>query len=802
MLAQGADLVLSARGSKIYVYSMAEGMQLKSTIKGNSQVSAAACALNDSFLLIGTVSGHLYYYNTIEKKELITLEECEEIAKIPLKITCIFILNDIVYVTSETGTIRIFSIQLVQRAANTSTTINTTLTEGSAEKDGWMEEIESIGESTADTLSMNISRTEGTHHVFKYMREIKHTTPITSTAVCGSNIYILDMRGRVIVFPSKVVYDNISDIYFRKYLFCIDECTVFAEVGRVFTSVYFAKSPIKYISSTIEGGFFFILTESELEVMKIEEMGGKRVYSQKLSKETEEIVVDSKRSLIYGMHNGKPTRIDLNYVWIDKPIEDLKIEGSTIKEVRREEEPDVEGDEYFDIPNVKAVKDMALPSVKYASGNVKLNLRKGAFDFSSDSDEHDSNANQHNSDIEDLFESDDGSPSAEMPEYGHSHLLETTADPAPVTSTRKHCVLNKICGPVSITNNQDRLAYWSAECSIRVSDRMDYKQIEVVTRASSVEVSILKETGDIMLAAASKFILVLYTGVYLKIYQSACGIFSEISLVHKIETKNRVERVVCGEEFFCIVSECGLLSNVSVYSKTLKELFCLVGAVKGIAASGEYLGIILEEGEGVSVRAFRYVNGTVRSISSAYFNRQSIDFCGISNTGVFVFEVSSLFYILGMSRIIGLSSTVAGVPISVVGENIAYLLENENGSITIYPEAVQYSRIVRECCLGKKTNIYAEIEQEMNDIPVSSVLSSELLRNGSTESDQTAVPRSEEDENTIFIKRAHKSVETTPRKPNTSYSDISKVEYPTMHTPTKKVKHSNPFARNNTTQSK
>ncbi|KFG26840.1 uncharacterized protein NESG_00996 [Nematocida ausubeli] len=798
MLAQGTDLVASARGSKIYVYTLSEGMGLVTTIKAAAQISAVACALNDSFLLIGTATGQMYYYNTLERKELVDLESCCEVSKLSLKITSIFILNDIVYVTSENGTIRIFSIEITKGLASTATeaAANITETETTLEKDGWMEEIESIGDNTTQTLSMHISRAEGTYHNFKSVREIKHTTPITKIAVCGPNIYILDMRGRVIVFPSKVVYDSIADIHFRKYLFCIDGNTVFAEVGQVFTSVYFAKTAIKHMSSSMQGGFFFILTEKELEIMRIEEMGGKRVHAYKLPKEADEIVVDSKRSIVYSMCNGKPARMEIDYVWIDRSMEDLKIAGSTIKEVCREEEPIEDADGYFDIPNVKAVKDLALPSVKYAAGNFNMDMRKGGFDFDSASDDSGNNNNEHNSDIEDLFNADENSPFSSSPANEQAHLLLEKDEQSTTPQPKQHCIVNRICGPVCITNNQDKLIYWAPECTIRVFERTDYKQIEVTTRASSVEISILKELNDVLLACASASMLLLYTEAHLKIYRSTSGVFTESALIHKIEPGHKIERLVCGKDFFCIVNENGLLSNVSVYTKDLQEIYCFVAVVRGISASGDYLAAILEEGEGVVVRVFKYTDGAIHTVSSAYFNRQAIEFCGVSSTGVFVFQVASLLYALGRDRIIALSCTVPGIPIAIVGENVAYLLENENKTVSVHPEIVQYVRIERKCQLSQKMDIFAAIEKEMLTTPMHHGFSETKSTVSSGQFSKTGLS-TEDDENTIFISKAHKAVNTTPRKQNTSHSDSSKIEHSPMHTPIKKVKHSNPFARNN-----
>lgn len=787
MLAQGTNLVAYVKGSKVHIYSLSEGMEMVSTIKGESQISAIACSLNDSFILIGTVNGLLYYCNISERKELSMLEDFQEICNLSLKVTSIYIANDIVYVTSESGIIRILSIEITQTPSN-SIVVHNSITEDSLGKEGWLEEIESIGETT-ESFSTHISRATGSHHIFKTVREIKHNTPINSTVVCGQNIYILDMRGRVIVFPSKVVYDNISEILFCNYLFCVDGNTVFAEVGQVFTSVYFAQSKIKQIKTTREGGYFFILTETAIEVMKIEEMGGKKVFSYKVVKEIGDIVVDSQRSLIYAINNGKPSRLDIGYVWIDRKMEDLKIARSTIKEVHREEEEIEEGDEYFDIPSVKAVKDLALPSIRYSSHSAlpeKMNV--GVFD--SDSDDRE----KIDSDIEDLFN--------EEAESEGENEVKTIADGHSVLSTsRQHGIKNKMCGSVEICNNgnsSEKLLYWSSECSINVANRLDYTQIEIRIRGQSVEVSILKETGEVELAAASKSIFLLYSDSFLKIYKSSSGLFTEKTLFKKIKVASKIERLVCGNSFFCVVSSYGLLSNLSVYSsKDIVEVYSLVGTIRGLSASGDYLGVIAEEGEGVSVSLFKYENSIMRRISSSYFGRQAVDFCGVSLAGLFVFEVAGMLYLLGIDRIIGLSGSVEGVPISVVGKHIAHFKENENGTISIYPETIQYTPIYRECLLQQELDICTAVENEVAMASSGSYSASNIAHTSNMQSYQR---KAEEEENTIYISKRHKQkpneLQEEEQKISKSYSSTSRSEISPMQTPTKKVKHINPFARN------
>ncbi|KAI5191304.1 hypothetical protein NEMIN01_1463 [Nematocida minor] len=791
MLAQGTDLVASVKGSKIYLYTLSSGMSLVTCIKGKLQITAVSCSLNDSFVLIGTMNGQIYYYNTSDRKETAVLEECEEVTKMSLKITSIFIMDDIVYTTSENGIIRILSIETVQSQGNQSVQNNSTAAE-SIEKEGWLEEMESLGGDTTETASMhNISRMAGGVHTFKPLREIKHNTPINNVVVFGVNIYILDMRGRVIVFPSKVVYDNISCMHFRKYLFCVDGNTVFAEVGQVFTSIYFAESKIKEIASTKEGGYFFILTETSLEIMKINEMGGKRVFSQKLAKEISNIVVDSKRSLIYSIVNSKPSRIDLEYVWIDRKMESLRIEGSTIKEVRREEENDDQGDEYFDIPSVKAVKDQALPSIRYSNTKINAFMKTGVLD---DDGSNEKKREKEDSEIEDLFNSDE----KEISDHSDDRepCAETIQKPSE-NKSRKHCIVNGMCGPVLISNGTDKMLYWSSECTISLSDRIDYSQIEVTVRSTAVEVSILKEIKQVLLSAASQHLLLVYTENLLKVYKSSTGAFTEGALVKKIEPKAKIERMTCGTDFFCIVSECGLHSNVSIYSRDLLEIFSLVGVVKGIASSGAYTGVITEEGEGVSARLFKYEDASVRCVTSAYFNRLSIDFCGISNNGIFVFENSGALYALGLGRIIALSGSIPGVPISVVANNIAYFKESEDGSISLFPETVFYAPIQRECVLNQKLDIYADLEKEIS--------SCERIRyetGGGSARDYSRITsaRAEEEENNIYISKRHKpsaSVEQGSLESSLVQQETSKsrIEHSPMHTPTKKIRQTNPFAR-------
>ncbi|KAH9386207.1 uncharacterized protein NEMAJ01_1103 [Nematocida major] len=775
MLAQGADFVAHAKGKKVQVYALSSGMAAVCTIKGSSEISAISCDASDAFLLVGTASGALYYCNMSEKKEVLLLEDAEEIHKMSLKITSIYMLNGIVYVTSENGAVQILSIEIAQEKQHTS--MQSSLTVEAEEKEGWMEEIESICET--ESLSMNISKAVGSAHVFKPLREIKHNTPISSTVVCGVNIYILDMRGRVIVFPSKVVYDNISEIHFRKYLFCVDGNTVFAEVGQVFTSVYFAEGPIKGIFSTQEGGYFFVLTDKAVEVMKIEEKGGKRVHRHELTKDVSEIVVDSQRSLIYAMVGSKPARMDIGYVWIDKKMEDLKIEGSTIKEVRREESETEEGDEYFDIPAVKAVKDMALPSIKYSSASTKPSMYTGAFE-----DHADDGCEKADSEIEELFASEDG-----FAERKTAVEMQMEKASAPLAS-RRPCVKNKVCGPVEVCNGQEKLLYWSAECSINLTNKTDYRQLEVKVRAQSVEMSIIKEAGEVHLAAGSKSLLVVCVDSLIKVYHSKIGVFSENSLVKTVSLSRKVERLLCGQEYFCVLAEDRLAMSFSVYSAGIQEIYSTFGTFRGVAACGEYIGMIVEQGEGVSVRVLKHSEGRVKSVSCGYFGRQAIDFCSISAEGILVFEAAGELYLLGADRIVTLSGSVPGVPISVVGGNIAYLLQGENGSVQIHPESVHYIELNRECSLGLKTGVYQEVVKEIADACTAGPGPAGQSSGGTCPRDTGA----SEDENFMYLNRKHKKPESA-RESSAHVPETGSLGASPMHTPTKKVKHTNPFAR-------
>lgn len=784
MLAQGTDLVVYTKGSKAYLYTLSTGMTQITAIKSKSEITAVSCATDDSFVLIGTVGGRVYYYTTETTRETASLEEMQEVTKMSLKITSIFILEHILYIASENGIVRIISIETIYPSTTSYIQHSATLSEN-VTKEGWLEGIESLGEDTTETASVNISRTEGGVQIFKQLREIRHNTPINSLVVYGSSIYILDMRGRVVVQPSKVVYDNISSMHFRKYLFCVDGNTVFAEVGQVFASVYFAEEKIKEIGSTEEGGYFFIVTEKALEVVKIEGKGGRRIHTHKLSKEINNIIIDSKRSILYTIGNTKPSRIEIDYIWIDRRMEDLQIADTRVEKVHREEENENEADEYFDIPAVKAVKDAALPALKYSKIQEYIAPRALEEGYSGLSKLE---REIEDPEIEELFESDRSGED--------STVLSGKMQADRIECSRNHSILNKICGPAVITKKKDKMVFWSSECTIILVARDDHTQIEVTVRERTVEVSVLKEPGKVLMGAGSPQILLLCTESHIKIYRSSEGIFTERTLVRKIEPNRKIERIVCGLECFCLVSELGLCSEVSVYSAKMdriEEVFSTVCVVKGVAAAGAYIGLIAEEGEGVSVKLFKYEKRSVRCIASAYFNRQLIDFCGVSEAGVFIFECAGGLYALGLDRIVSLSGSITGIPVSVVGSNIAYLKESESESMSVFAESMSYFPVERQCIMNQTVNICETISKEI------SAQKQHTYEGEGRETGKYRIERTEEEENTIFVKK-QKRVEPE-NSGNTSrlsveYSESHKEEMSPMDTPVMKVRQTNPFARN------
>ncbi|KAI5180333.1 hypothetical protein NEOKW01_0637 [Nematocida sp. AWRm80] len=811
MLAQGKDIVVIGEAHKLSVHSLKTGMGVSFTIKSKTDITAVGCLENNELIVVGCSDGTVYACRTdsVPGSECI-LEKAQVVCRMSLRITSIKLFSDIGYIASENGTIKVISIEKVFRTENIpaeDTIINNS-------KEGWLDTIETICEKSSQDFSLADSSVKPVDsiikeykYIFKLLREIKHNMPIKSVEVFGKRIYALDMRKRVKVFPSKIVYENISRIHFKKYLFCIDDVTVFAEIGETFTSIYFSEAEIIEISSSILGGYFFLLTkQNTLEVIQIHSKGATLVYKQIVPSGTKGIVIDSDRSILYTVEaNSKVNRLDLGYIWIDVPICSLEIEESRIEKVMIDEEPIEVEDEYFDVPAPKITKALPEPISNHKQDNyyvkdrTKDQLEEGLLNLFDDEDYNPVDT----IDIPDAPETGTTRVTTEYINTPDGYVLDK---PVHLESTIKYqeCVKNSICGPFTGTQGKSTLAFWAPECKVVLSSMPEYTLVEVTIRTTEIDQSSLREQKSIQMVSCSKRILLLITDTIQVFVTDTCT-FTEDKKVLEIIPRHSVHQAVCGTSFFALVTKRGLENELSVYSEQIEEIFSLSGQIKGISASGDYLSVFLRESDGICARLFKYTGKTMLSLSQAYSSHYSIDFCSINSLGVSVFESYNQLYALGKDRIVCLSNKIEGVPIALALDNLvcAERDSSEKDKLLLFPETFKYSLLSKESLFSDKPMLIHNILVDELNSSTAQVSSYHNTNNHSNESSENSLNRVYPFDSTTMMKKVTRvpvSFINTPIPTHTptkiSSDTVDSISEPSVQRPTKKVRYSNPFARN------
>jgi len=834
MVEQGRDIAVVENGKGVVVYRVSKGMEKIGAIRGKSNISAVGCSRDDRFVMVGTVEGSVWLCRTDGEEVEEELERHQEVVRASLGITSIFLTDDVAYIGSENGTIKVVTVERERRVRGREETF---LMESG---EGWMRS--SIGAESAPGTESSVGA-ESVHgigsgegegrYVFKVIREIKHNTPIEKVVAHGQSVYILDMRGRVKVTPQNVVYDHIGTMYFNKYLFCAENNTVFAEVGKTLTSMYFAKSGIKEVKISRGGGYFFILTEKELEIVEVESRKGRKVHAHRLQKEIEAVVVDSDRSLVYGVSGGKVELLEIGYVWIDQPMCDLEIRDTKVKKVVRDEEKEEEserGAQYFDVPMPKVVKDRVAPVHK--AEERKSSRREGVCEgcsgcascreryFEDEKDEEGEGefrkmferAYTGGADSEEAKSSWKGESSthryeedAKVPDDESRGVIENLdklytgvmncagngKDGGVQKRAVKYpeCAQNGVVGSIFCKDERNTLAFWAPECKVVLTEKSDHTEVEVTIREEAVRSSVIKEE-EVRLAAASSRILVLYGGGVLRVYVTDTGVHVEQKRVSRTAVEG-IERVACGARFICIVRKEEGEVETLVYSEDLEEVFSAVGKVVGISACEEYLAVIREEKGGVRVFLYKYAGREVAEIGDTFCDLERVEWCGVSRTGVVVLESSGRIYGVGRNRVTRISGSPLGVPLGVANEHIVYALKDAGGRPMVFPEGKKTLRIEKKPVLGggrAGTDVYLSLELE---------ISRKALEKTGMKEDREKAPGglARGDERGLDLVQLRRRVRDEGEKIELEKRSEPANSTELSQTPVKKVKTINPFAR-------
>lgn len=98
-------------------------------------------------------------------------------------------------------------------------------------------------------------------HVFRHAKDYKHGGPIMSLASDNVRTYVADYRNRITVYPDNKTFDFVSPrLFFKKYIFCTSENSVYARTEDAFGLMFSVTDTIEDLVFSEEGGLLFIRT--------------------------------------------------------------------------------------------------------------------------------------------------------------------------------------------------------------------------------------------------------------------------------------------------------------------------------------------------------------------------------------------------------------------------------------------------------------------------------------------------------------------------------------------------------------
>lgn len=186
------------------------------------------------FVLVGLFSGRIFI---VDKK----LEWDYEIANLKHRVRCIFCCGETFYFGSEDAKIIVILIR--------------------------NEQSEDIYYEDSDVMSDSLFTKSQRGFEHRVLNEIVHNAPIISIAVDGDVTYVLDMKGKVMVYPDRFAYDIYATcMSFKKYLFASEKNFLYCKTEEAFSCILTMRDDIVEFMFTLKGSILFVRTQSHLHI--------------------------------------------------------------------------------------------------------------------------------------------------------------------------------------------------------------------------------------------------------------------------------------------------------------------------------------------------------------------------------------------------------------------------------------------------------------------------------------------------------------------------------------------------------
>lgn len=260
----------------------------------NSSISSLYAT--KTFVLIGLFSGKII---AVDKN----LGWEYEIANIRHRVRCIFCCGDTFYFGSDDAKVFIYMIR--------------------TEDEIYYEDSD---------LSLNSVFTKSQHGFeFRVINEITHNAPVISVAVDGDTTYILDMKGKIMVYPDRFAYDiYASCMSVKNYLFAAEKNFLYCKTQEAFSCILTMRDEIVEFKFSNKGSILFVKTQNNLYVYNKNFKEIKKIGIEKCAFVFDEL---SNRLVFYdGKHLTFINNIVESINYLCEEMDNIKFEKTRIHE--------------------------------------------------------------------------------------------------------------------------------------------------------------------------------------------------------------------------------------------------------------------------------------------------------------------------------------------------------------------------------------------------------------------------------------------------------------------------------------
>lgn len=718
----------------LYARNGQGAFEVAARIASDSAVASVACDPSEEYCLVGGSDGALriVVYGDIgpcaHSGPEAALEGLSRVlSRFSLPVSSVFIHDELIYAGSENGLIRVMRLVATYGAAECAAGGCAPSPPGEKHRLDDADDMAAVLEESqsyydtqlhSDQLDGNQSAADegageavalslrGKSVRAEVVKEIRHTTPVVDIASNGKEVFVLDMKRRVMVFPSGIVYDNISSIYFNTYLFSVEHNVLYAKTPDAFGSVYASEGPIRMVRGTRRGGYLFALTCSgSIEVLRMSRAGAHLVKRVRGSGDA--FVIDEEGSAAHVFCASTFARAGAELETLALALGDIaerKMERLAFRKREIEEiHVDEEEDECREISAAKPYysTELNFKSVpKHAPGQA---ARKDA-----DSEE------ARDEEIEGLFGGEVPCPArGEARSSGDAQMKYGAY------------VYNGVVGPVSSPFfEKSSLSFWDHVCYIVTLERADCNELEIVNRENTASVCLVRDFERCPKICASRNILLLVDKRSVRVYVGAEGDFQgEAYRISAGAAPHEVKYAVCGDSFVAaIFGFLGGLDVLRIYNREGVEVFCsVVPGVCGAHAQGDSLALLTRNGGGeIDATLYRISSAAclvgkdavqgrradaelgggppLEIVSRAALAFPEVDFLFVTAEGVVFVESMHRMFALGVNQVVPVSGDLQGnrnVPVAVIANYIVYLqIDPATGRPILFPSVVvDYSRI-------------------------------------------------------------------------------------------------------------